>query len=138
MNKTTRLWVEILTILVLIVGTVCILQTSVKVIDTSAKLFILGDNASFYNEQERKTDAMTEEYILNNIERQKIYNSDDKVVKSFSNQNIAVKLIILLVSFVSFIILPYMWIYIIIRKIRKYLHRRKRVRKVTNLRRKIR
>lgn len=131
MNKTTRFLVKILAILTLIIGSVTMLQANAEIIKTSGRLLVLRDNASYYNEQYRKTDAMTEEYLANNAERQKIYNSEDVVVRVFSNQNTFVKLAILVWALASFILIPYMWLVLIAREISRTTrkHRKSRHKK---------
>lgn len=109
MKKTRRFWVNILAILILFIGTIGTMKVSGKIIATSVELFVLNDNAAYYNEQRRKTDAMTEDYNKNHEERQAIYNSEDTVVRVFSNQNILVKVAILILAIVAFIMIPYMW-----------------------------
>ena len=101
-----------------------------KIIVTSAKLVILNDNAQFYNEQPRKTDAMTESYLENDALRQEIYNSEDDLVRIFSNQHALVKAVILLLALAMYPLLLLVWIrqiYMVTYKFRKYLNiRRKR------------
>lgn len=119
MNKQIRKLVNILTILTLIIGSITILQTNGKIFRTSVQLFILRDNASFYNEQYRKTDTMTDEYLKNDLDRKAIYNSEDIVIRKFSNQNWAIKLVLLIWSSASFVLIPYMWIFHIAQRINR-------------------
>ena len=130
MKKFMRIVIIILTFLALVFGTIEIARMSNKIIGTSAKLVILNDNAQFYNEQPRKTDAMTESYLENDALRQEIYNSEDDLVRIFSNQHALVKAVILLLALAMYPLLLLVWIrqiYMVTYKFRKYLNiRRKR------------
>ena len=119
--------VKILTILTLIIGTVNVLAVNAEIIKTSVDLLTLKDNAMFYNEQYRKTDAMTEEYRANNAERQKIYNSEDVVVRVFSNQNAIVKMGILVWALASFLLIPYMWLVLIAKEMRRLVRKARKL-----------
>lgn len=125
-----RIVIIILTFLALVFGTIEIARMSNKIIVTSAKLVILNDNAQFYNEQPRKTNAMTESYLENDALRQEIYNSEDDLVRIFSNQHALVKAVILLLAVAMYPLLILVWIrqiYMVTYKFRKYLNiRRKR------------
>jgi len=124
MAKTFRILVNILTILALLIGSVVILQTSYKIFKTSVNLAVLSDNAQFYNEQARKTDEMTEQYLENHAERQKIYNSEDFVIRTFSNQNGFVKVLILIVAIIMIPMVILMWVCHILRKYYSYRRRK--------------
>lgn len=127
MKKTTRFWVNILIILVLLIGSIGMLRLNGKIIITSAKLIVLRDNASFYNESLQKTDEMTKAYNENHMERQELYTSDDTVVRIFSNLPTLVKLVILFSSISLWVLIPYMWYLAIktrINKVRKARIRR--------------
>lgn len=130
MKKFMRIVIIILTFLALVFGTIEIARMSNKIIVTSAKLVILNDNAQFYNEQPRKTNAMTESYLENDALRQEIYNSEDDLVRIFSNQHALVKAVILLLAVAMYPLLILVWIrqiYMVTYKFRKYLNiRRKR------------
>ena len=126
MNKTTRFLVKILTILTLVIGSMTMLQANAEIIKTSGQLLMLRDNADFYNEQYRKTDEMTEAYLANHAERQKIYHSEDVVVRVFSNQNTFVKLAILVWALASFLLIPYMWLVLIAREIRRTVRKHRK------------
>lgn len=125
-KKTIRIMVKILTILTLVMGTITILQTNAKIISTSAKLLSMNDSAQFYNEQVRKTDKMTDEYNEMDAERKQIYNSNDVVIRVFSNRNACIKLVVLLWAIVSFPIFGYMWLLLIFQEIRRTNIKRKK------------
>ncbi len=127
MKKTSflKVMVCIMTIIAMFVGSVKLLQSSVKVIATAAELLVIRDNVQFYNEQSRKTDAMTAEYHENETRRQGLYNSADNVVRNFSRGNILVKLFTLVGALLTFIMIPYMWFCHIIRALAKAKRRAK-------------
>jgi len=120
-NTVSKILVKTLTILTLIIGTATILQANAEIIRTAGQLLILHDNAAYYNEQPRKTDEMTKKYLENNAERQKIYNSEDVVIRVYSNQHAALKIIILVWALASFVFIPYMWFSLIAREAEKLL-----------------
>lgn len=121
-NGRKRL-VKILTILTLLFGTVSLLQTSFKIIRTSAELFVLHDNIEFYNEMHIKTDKMTEEYLENLERRNEIYHSDDNVERIFSNQHFIIKLFLTIWSQLSIILIPYMWVSLAFMEIRRIVRK---------------
>ena len=59
MKNGRKLLVKILTVLTLLFGTVSLLQTDFTMIKTAAKLWVLHDNMSFYNEQPIKTNQLS-------------------------------------------------------------------------------
>ena len=136
MNNTKRIMVKILTILTLVIGTVTILQTNAKIIKTSGKLLVLHDNAAYYNEQYRNTDEMTEEYLADNAERQKIYNSEDTVVRVFSDSPTIIKMVVLVLALASFLLIPYMWFTLIIRELKRLAYKSRKSRKVIPMKKK--
>ena len=111
MQKKLRAIIILMTFVALLLGTVEIIRTSNKIVATSAKLIVLNDNAVFYNEQPIKTDEMTEAYLENHSLRQEIYNSDDMVIRTFSNQNFVVKTAILLLAFAMYPTMLLVWIF---------------------------
>lgn len=121
-----KVLVKILTIVTLIIGTATIFQTSNKIMKTSFDLIMMRDSASYYNEQYRKTDAMTEKYLKLDAERQKIYNSEDTVIRVFSNQKALVKIFIMICAAISYPLILYMWLSLIIREFVRYVRRRNR------------
>lgn len=104
---------RLLTILVLIVGTIGTFKICGKVIQTGSSLIVLNDNASYYNEQARKTDEMTAEYMQNHEERQKFYNSEDPIIKGYSNSGTFAKVLYLLLAIAMFPGVALVWLYII-------------------------
>lgn len=107
---TIRALVVLMTFVAMVLGTGVILQTSSKIIKTSVQLIGYHDNAAFYNEQARKTDEMTEEYLENDRLRKEIYNSEDDVIRIFSNQNFVVKTFILFVALGMYPVMLLVWV----------------------------
>lgn len=105
--------VRLLTILVLIVGTIGTLDASRKIVTAGVQLIVLRDNASYFNESSIITDGITEAYNENNEMRQEIYQSDDNLVRAFSNMNAFVKLIVFCIAILMFPGIVLMWIYVI-------------------------
>lgn len=121
--KFFRYGITIVTLLVFIYGTVDVCQLCNKVISTSIQLMILNDNATFYNQQERKTDKMTEDYLANDAKRQEIYNSEDDVIRWFSNQNAFIKMCGFLIGLATYPLLLLMWTKQIILQVRRMRRR---------------
>lgn len=81
----TRTLVTIVTLFCIVIGAIVLVQNCCKVVAVGTNLIILNDNAQFYNEQPRKTDAMTEDFNEALIERNKFYQSEGTVTRVFSN-----------------------------------------------------
>lgn len=94
MKKAFRTLVNILIILTLVVGTITIMQASITVVETSAQL--LNDNSL--------------------VERQEMNDSDNVVIKLFDNSNAVIKILLLIWALISFVLIPYMWIVLIIKE----------------------
>lgn len=124
MVKTIKFLVNILTILALFLGSVVIVQNCCKIAKTGMNLMVLNDNIQFYNEQERKTDNMTEEAKYYFSERQKIYDSEDCVVRTFSNLNTVMKVIAFLISILMIPMILFMWFYHVLRMVYRYRKKR--------------
>lgn len=105
---------RLLTVLVLIVGTLGTLKLSGKIVSTGVNLMVLSDNASYYNEQYFKTDEMTRAYEQNHKERMKFYNSDDPVVKGYSNMWTLPKVISLLLALAMYPGVGLVWLYVLL------------------------
>ena len=111
-TKAKRTIAIIMVILALAVGSIELLRISGIVIKTGADLIALYDSACFYNEQIRKTDAMTEDYIENQKLREQIYNSEDIIVRTYSNLWTLLKIAGLFLAFASYPLVLYMWLWI--------------------------
>ncbi len=109
--------VTIVTLLCLVAGAFSVMQNCVKIVKTGFELMILQDNAQFYNEQELKTDNMTEDYDQNDAKRQSIYNSEDIVIRVFSNLPILIKIAVWLLAIVGIPFTPFAVILYLVRRI---------------------
>lgn len=113
MKNGRKLLVKILTVLTLLFGTVALLQTDFTMIKTAAKLWVLHDNMSFYNEQPIKTNQMTKDYERDKERKEEIRNSENNVERIFANQNFVGEFVLLVFAVGSIILIPYMWVDII-------------------------
>ena len=113
MKNGRKLLVKILTILTLLFGTVSLLQTDFVMVKTAAKLWVLHDNMSFYNEQPIKTNQMTKDYERDKERKEEIRNSENTVEKFFANQNFVGEIVLLVFAVGSIILIPYMWVNLI-------------------------
>ena len=116
--------VKIFTILTLAIGTIVLVQSAFEVIQTSVNLGAINDYTQMYNENPRKTDAMTEKVEMMQEHRQEIYQSEDIVVRTFSNQAFGVKVFILLVSIIYIVATPLIWIRVLYLEIVRPLKKR--------------
>ena len=110
MKNGRKIWVKILTVLTLLFGTVSLLQTDFTIAKTAAKLWVLHDNMSFYNEQSIKTNQMTKDYERDKERKEEIRNSENTVERIFANQNFVGKFVLLVFAVGSIVLIPYMWI----------------------------
>lgn len=114
---------RILAFLILIFGCICLISCANKIIRTGIKLVILNDNISYYNETTRKTDRMTDQVEEFFAERQKYYNSEDRVIHFFANLPTLGKALVLLISLATYLAVPAMWVILIMQRI--YIIRRR-------------
>lgn len=128
--KNLRSFVTIVTVLVMLTGSLYIVVSlSPKIIVTGLRLTAISSNIQHYNEQSRKTDKMTEQAMEDFALRdQEFYNSSDPVVRTYSNWNALVKLLVWLLAGLSYPILLLMWAYHILGALAKH-HYRKQKRK---------
>ena len=69
-----------------ILGLIVYICNSVKIYKTAWELFVLNDNIRYYQEQSIKTDSMTNEVQKDiEIRENNFYNSNDPVIRWFSN-----------------------------------------------------
>ena len=107
MRKELKKVVKILTFFCVLVGAITIWRTSLNVLKTAGRLFVLNDNISVYNEQYRKTDEMTAEAEKYFKEREEnFYNSDDAVVRLYSNSNALLKVVFFVVALALVVLMP--------------------------------
>lgn len=128
--KKMRLIVNILTLLLLAIGTLAIVSYCNKIVTTSLDMLVYRDNALFYIEQ-NKDDS--EEFVQNQeIRTEKFYESSDDVVRFFSNQNFLVKTLIFLVALLMYPLIGVVWLrelnkcrVLLYRKLRRWKRKRR-------------
>jgi len=116
MKKFTSLLVVIMTLLTFLAGTVSILKANAKVASTSLTLAIVHESISRYNIAPVKTPEMEKQYEEDCKIRKAIYESDDFIIRTFSNSHDLVKVCWVLWSFLSTIAVGYVWIRPLTRK----------------------
>ena len=102
----------ILAVIILIAGGIAVEKTSIKVVKTGVGLFVIHDNISFYNESYRKTDASTaavEEQFR--IRQEHYYDSEDPVVRTFSNMFVLFKLVLFLLAIALIVVTPFVCLF---------------------------
>lgn len=132
MKRNNIIFLTLLTIFI-ITGAVRIEKTSVKVVSTAFNLIRFNTNARVYNEQHIKTDDMTAKYIKEQEERKDYYESEDLVIRTYSNSFILGKIFFLVMAFLAIPCTPLtiMWmiIYIIARREHEEQKKRRRIQK---------
>lgn len=84
-----------------ILGLIVYICNSVKIYKTALELFVLNDNIRYYQEQSIKTDSMTNEAQKDiEIRENDFYNSNDPVIRWFSNLYGLIKLVVLAIDVV--------------------------------------
>ncbi len=123
-----RTLITIVTLLCLLLGTCTVVRESWKIVKTGVMLIELNNNATDYNEAQIKTNQMTEEYLENQAEREKFYQSEDTVIRVYSNFPTIVKLLVLLLAIYAIPGVPFMVLLYVVREVyatRKRSKRRK-------------
>jgi len=87
-----------------------LVNISINVLKASAELWVLRDNAKFYNSQVVKTTDMTMWYNEDMERRQELYNSDNVIVRIMCNSNTIVKYIIIFIA-IAIILSPFWLIF---------------------------
>lgn len=126
MKNGRKLLVKILTVLTLLFGTVSLLQTDFTMVKTAAKLWVLHDNMSFYNEQPIKTNQMTKDYERDKERKEEIRNSENTVERIFANQNFVGEFVLLVFAVGSIVLIPCMWVDLIRSAINRMTRKSKR------------
>ena len=122
-----RITVTIVTLVFVLLGVVKAEQICYKIAKTGASLMVLNDNAQFYNEQARKTDAMTDTFEAEKKERnEKFYQLEDLLIRVYSNLPAMVKLTIWFLSLLLMLLIPFAAVFITLREIEteKYFWKR--------------
>lgn len=126
-KKVVRTISKILTLLMMVLGTITIIQTCNKIVVTSVELIILRDNAIYYGSME-----MQEGYDANNQLRQAIYNSQDDLIREFSNQDCLVKAGILIFAILMYPLIMITWMRRAMMFVYRVKKRSKNRKKLTN------
>lgn len=98
--------VTIVTLLFMVIGAITVELTCWKVASAGTNLVILNYNAQCYNERIYKTDAMTDKYNEALSMRNTFYQSEDIVIRVFSNLPAFPKLCIWVFCGLLFILIP--------------------------------
>ena len=117
-----RITVTIVTLVFVLLGVVKAEQICYKIAKTGASLMVLNDNA-----QARKTDAMTDTFEAEKKERnEKFYQSEDLLIRVYSNLPAMVKLTIWFLSLLLMLLIPFAAVFITLREIEteKYFWKR--------------
>lgn len=84
-----------------ILGLIVYICNSVKIYKTALQLFVLNDNIRYYQEQSIKTDSMTNEVQIDiEIRENDFYNSNDHIIRWFSNLYGLIKVFVLAIDVV--------------------------------------
>ena len=121
---------KLITLLIMIVGTITIIKVANKVTWTSFELIGYNFDTQYYNEEYRKTDSMTENYANHvMVKRNAIYNSDEAIVKWFANLPGIIKVLGTIIAVAMYPLFIWYWlgaISIIVKRERKRkIHRRR-------------
>ena len=104
----------ILAILLLVFMSAELVNANARIIATAGTLANISMEIQDYNVSTRKTDEWTERIEQIQEERQSIYNSDDWLIRTFSNSNDLFKFAFILLAIGSYIAVIVIWIGVII------------------------
>lgn len=104
----------ILAILLLVFMSAELVNANTRIIATAGTLANISMEIQDYNVSTRKTDEWTERIEQIQEERQSIYNSDDWLIRTFSNSNDLFKFAFILLAIGSYIAIIVIWIGVII------------------------
>lgn len=104
----------ILAILLLVFMSAELVNANTRIIATAGTLANISMEIQDYNVSTRKTDEWTERIEQIQEERQSIYNSDDWLIRTFSNSNDLFKFVFILLAIASYIAVIVIWIGVII------------------------
>ena len=104
----------ILAILLLVFMSAELVNANTRIIATAGTLDNISMEIQDYNVSTRKTDEWTERIEQIQEERQSIYNSDDWLIRTFSNSNDLFKFAFILLAIGSYIAIIVIWIGVII------------------------
>ena len=104
----------ILAILLLVFMSAELVNANTRIIATAGTLANISMEIQDYNVSTRKTDEWTERIEQIQEERRSIYNSDDWLIRTFSNSNDLFKFAFILLAIGSYIAVIVIWIGVII------------------------
>ena len=104
----------ILAILLLVFMSAELVNANTRIIATAGTLANISMEIQDYNVSTRKTDEWTERIEQIQEERQSIYNSDDWLIRTFSNSNDLFKFAFILLAIGRYIAIIVIWIGVII------------------------
>ena len=104
----------ILAILLLVFMSAELFNANTRIIATAGTLANISMEIQDYNVSTRKTDEWTERIEQIQEERQSIYNSDDWLIRTFSNSNDLFKIAFILLAIGSYIAVIVIWIGVIV------------------------
>lgn len=127
MKKTSKRMINIMLLVGMLLCFHYLNEVTMKIIGTSIKLYSLMDEIEMYNQNVIKTDEKTSEIELVMSEREsKYYNSEDIIIRKYSNLPRGGKFLVLLA-----IIYSYYWmINRIILKIRSIFRKKKKTKSI--------
>lgn len=102
---------RLLTILVLVMGTIGTVEVANKVIVTAVNLAAHNDNIRYYNEADRKTNEWTEQVLEEFEAREAYYESEDMLVRVYSTSPTVLKVLGVFLAIALYPALVWMWIY---------------------------
>ena len=118
---------KLITLLLMIVGTITIIKVANKITWTSFELIGYNFDTQFYNENLRKTDSMTDNYTNHvMVKRNAIYNSDDVIVKWFANLPGIIKFLGTIIAIAMYPLIMWYWLCVIVVLTKK--ERRRKIR----------
>lgn len=104
----------ILAILLLVFMSAELVNANTRIIATAGALANISMEIQDYNASTRKTDEWTERIEQIQEERQAIYNSEDWLIRTFSNSNYLFKIAFILLAIASSIAVIIIWICVIV------------------------
>ena len=130
-RKTTigEIFEKFVTMVLLVLMSFELVNENLRIQVTALQLFDISWEISDYNAEQVKTDEMTERIVQVQEKRKKIYNSDDLVLRVFSNSPKIVKIIIFILTTLGNFFIICLWIEFIFDYIKKVRERIKKFKK---------
>ncbi len=125
-QKTLSVMVTIVTLLCLLLGNCTVVRESCKIVGAGGCLMLLNYNATAYDESYRKTDQGAEEYLEIQAEREEFYQSEDTVIREYSNLPGPIKLAVWFLAVFAIPGVPLLSLLYVIREAYSFSIRRKK------------